>query len=53
MKVKELIEKLKKFDKNMEVVSDYESGLSTSCITDVSVVNQFYEKDAREVLGIK
>lgn len=52
MKVKELIEELKKFDENMEVQYDFDGEYSTFPIEKVSVENEYYEKDRKEVVVI-
>lgn len=52
MKVKELIEKLKKFDENMEVVYDVEDGHTTFEIDEVYKGNEFYNDDEEEVVII-
>lgn len=50
MKVKELIEELKKFDENMEVQYDYDGQFSTMPIDVVSIKNEYYEKNRKEVV---
>ena len=50
MKVKELIEELKKFDENMEVQYDYDGKYSTIPIEDVTIQNEQYENDRKEVV---
>lgn len=50
MTVKELIEKLKEFDENMEVQYDFDGEYSTFPIDKVSVENEYYEKDRKKVV---
>lgn len=50
MKVKELIEELKKFDENMEVQYDYESNYSTLPIWEVTIQNENYENNRKEIV---
>ena len=50
MKVKELIEELKKFDENIEVVYDYDGAYSTCSIDEVLMGNEYYQKDRKKVV---
>lgn len=50
MKVKELIEELKKFDENMEVVYDYDGAYSTCGIARIYIGNEHYDKYKKEVV---
>lgn len=50
MKVKELIEELKKFDENIEVVYDYDGHYSTASISEISIGNEYYQDDGKEVV---
>lgn len=50
MKVKELIEELKKFDENMEVQYDYDGQFSTMPIEEVSIQNEYYINSRKEVV---
>ena len=50
MKVKELIEELKKFDENMEVQFDYEGGYQTIPIDEVELNHEDYVKDKKEIV---
>lgn len=50
MKVKELIEELKKFDENMEVQYDYDEEYSTVPIDEVSIQNEYYTDNRKEVV---
>jgi hypothetical protein len=50
MKVKELIEELKKFDENTEVQYDYDCGYQTVYIEKVSLEHEDYTKDKKEVV---
>lgn len=50
MKVKELIEELKKFDGELEVQYDYEGQYSTMPIDEVAIQNEYYEKDRKKVV---
>lgn len=50
MKVKELIEELKKFDENMEVVYDYDGAYSTCSIFQIYIANKYYDKYEKEVV---
>ena len=50
MKVKELIEKLKEFDENMEVQYDYDGQFSTMPIDEVSIQNEYYIDSRKEVV---
>ena len=50
MKVKELIEELKKFDEELEVQYDYDGRFSTMPIDDVSIQNEYYLADRKEVV---
>lgn len=50
MKVKELIEELKKFDENMQVVYDYDGHYSTASIDEVFIGNEYYQNDRKEVV---
>ena len=50
MKVKELIEQLKKFDENMKVQYDYDGQLSTMPIDEVSIQNEYYIDSRKEVV---
>lgn len=52
MKVKELIEELKKFDENMKVVYDVDNGYTTFGIDEVIKGNEFYNDDEEEVVVI-
>lgn len=52
MKVKELIEELKKFDEDMEVQYDYESCGGTMLVKEVSIQNEDYESDEKQVVVI-
>ena len=52
MKVKELIKELEKFDEEMEVQYDYDGNYSTIGITEVSIQNEYYESDEKEVVVI-
>ena len=52
MKVIELIKKLEKFDEEMEVQYDYDGHYSTINIRDVSIQNEYYESDEKEVVVI-
>ena len=52
MKVKELIKELEKFDEEMEVQYDYDGRYSTIYITEVSIQNEDYESDEKEVVVI-
>lgn len=52
MTVKELIEKLKEFDENIEVQYDYDGKFSTFPIDKVSVENEYYDKTRKEVVVI-
>ena len=50
MKVKELIEELKKFDENMEVQYDYKRGYYTIPIEHVKVDNEDYFSFEKEIV---
>lgn len=50
MKVKELIEELKKFDENMEVQYDYDGRFSTMTIDEVYIQNEYYIDSRKEVV---
>lgn len=50
MKVKELIEELKKFDENMEVQYDYDGQYSTISIDEITIQNEQYEDDRKEIV---
>ncbi|AAC27213.1 e25 [Lactococcus phage bIL170] len=50
MKVKELIKELEKFDEEMEVQYFYEPCGGTMPITEVSIQNEDYESDEKEVI---
>ena len=50
MKVKKLIEELKKFDENMEVQYDCDGRTSTINIWEVTIQNEDYEKNRKEVV---
>lgn len=52
MKVKELIEELKKFDENMEVVYDYDGRYSTASISEILIGNEYYQDDRKEVVNL-
>lgn len=52
MKVKELIELLKKFDEEMEVQYDYEGHYSTVPIDEVSIEYEQYESDRNKIVVI-
>lgn len=52
MKVKQLIEELKKFDGNMEVVYDVDDGYTTFNIDEVYKGNEFHDDDEEEVVII-
>lgn len=50
MKVKELIEELKKFDGELEVQYDYDGQYSTMAIDEVTIQNEYYEIDRKKVV---
>ena len=50
MKVKESIEELKKFDENMEIQYDYDGQFSTMPIDEVSIQNEYYDNNRKEVV---
>ena len=50
MKAKELIKELEKFDEEMEVQYFYEPCGGTMPITEVSIQNEDYESDEKEVI---
>ena len=52
MKVKELIKELEKFDEDMEVQYYYESYCVTMLVHEVSIQNEDYENDEKEVVVI-
>lgn len=52
MKVKELIEELRKFDENMEVVYHCDDRCSTIRVDEVSTGNEYYRNDTEEVIII-
>lgn len=52
MKVKELIKELEKFDENMEAQYDYEACGGTMFVHEVSIQNEYYESDEKEVVVI-
>lgn len=52
MKVKELIEELKKFDEELEVQYDYDMEYSTIYIDKISVENEGYNKDNKKIVVI-
>lgn len=52
MKVKELIKELEKFDEDMGVRYDYDGHYSTIDIANVSIQNEYYESDGKEVVVI-
>lgn len=50
MKVKELIEELKKFDENIEVQYDSNGKDSTVPIWEVTIQNEHYENNRKQVV---
>ena len=52
MKVKELIEELKKFDENMEVQYDYEGHYGTVPIDDITIETEDYESNKKKIVVI-
>lgn len=50
MKVKELIEKLEKFDGELEVQYDYDGQYSTMPIDEISIQNEHYIDSKKEVV---
>lgn len=50
MKVTELIEQLKKFPQDMEVVYDYDGGYSTGSIDEIKIGNKYYDEDYEKVV---
>ncbi|QGT52796.1 hypothetical protein HYQ10_gp30 [Lactococcus phage CHPC129] len=52
MKVKELIKELEKFDENMEAQYDYEACGGTMFVHEVSIQNEDYESNEKEVVVI-
>ena len=52
MKVIELIKELEKFDEEMEIQYDYDGHYSTINIRNVSIQNEYYESDEKEVVVI-
>lgn len=50
MTVAELIEALKNFPQDMEVVCDYDSGYSTGSIDIIKIGNKYYDEDCEEVV---
>ena len=53
MNVKELIEILKEFPEDMEVVYDYDSKCSTCTIYEVYIGNEFHDKDNKKVVVLE
>lgn len=52
MKVKELIEELKKFDEELEVQYDYEDRFQTVYIEKVSLEHKDYNEDEEKIVTL-
>ena len=50
MTVAELIEALKNFPQDMEVVYDYDGGYSTGSIDEIKIGNKYYDEDYEKVV---
>lgn len=53
MKVEELIEKLQKYPKDLEVVVGWDNGYSMFITNDIELGNKYYNKNNKEVVIIK